>query len=158
MENPPMNAELLKNFHEVQTPSCGRTNGDAEEALTVLPVPEPVVTADEHSTLGLVELLLKAPRRVDELARDEARQAELLPRYLGVVLASFSLFALALVLILNYAADEARPEFLRQRWNGNFGPAFSLWAAYTLGMIAATGVCLPSFYFFGLLAGVRVSV
>jgi hypothetical protein len=29
--------------------------------------------------------------------------------------------------------------------------------AYTLGLVMATGVCLPSFYFYSLLAGIRVS-
>jgi hypothetical protein len=32
-----------------------------------------------------------------------------------------------------------------------------LWLAYALGFTLTTGVCLPSFYFYGLLAGVRVS-
>ena len=34
----------------------------------------------------------------------------------------------------------------------------SLTLAYVLGLIAATGVCLPSFYFYGLLAGVKLSM
>jgi hypothetical protein len=34
----------------------------------------------------------------------------------------------------------------------------ALWIAYTLGFTLATGVCLPSFYFYALLAGVKVSV
>src|SRR5262249_26968170 len=29
--------------------------------------------------------------------------------------------------------------------------------AYTCGLVGAVGICLPSFYFFGLLAGVRMS-
>jgi len=33
----------------------------------------------------------------------------------------------------------------------------ALWLAYALGFTLTTGVCLPSFYFYGLLAGVRVS-
>ncbi len=34
----------------------------------------------------------------------------------------------------------------------------SLTLAYVLGLVAATGVCLPSFYFYGLLAGVKLSM
>ena len=33
----------------------------------------------------------------------------------------------------------------------------ALWLAYTLGFTLTTGVCLPSFYFYGLLAGIRAS-
>jgi hypothetical protein len=35
---------------------------------------------------------------------------------------------------------------------------FSLPLAYTLGLVAATGICLPSFYFYSLLAGVKMSM
>ena len=34
----------------------------------------------------------------------------------------------------------------------------NLTAAYTLGLIAANGICLPSFYFYGLLAGLRTTM
>jgi hypothetical protein len=30
--------------------------------------------------------------------------------------------------------------------------------AYNLGLVGATGICLPSFYFYGLLAGIRISM
>ena len=33
----------------------------------------------------------------------------------------------------------------------------NLTLSYTVGAIAANGICLPSFYFYGLLAGVRIS-
>ena len=39
--------------------------------------------------------------------------------------------------------------------NGN---AFRLIAAYAIGLIAATGICLPSLYFYGLLSGVRMTM
>jgi hypothetical protein len=42
------------------------------------------------------------------------------------------------------------------RWSD--GAWASLTLAYVLGMVAATGVCLPSFYFYGLLAGVKLSM
>ncbi|MBV9122082.1 MAG: hypothetical protein JO112_01820, partial [Planctomycetes bacterium] len=126
----------------------------AEEAAD-----RPEVLADEHSVLGLTELLLKNPRRLDVLGRDTNRQAELIPRFLAIALAGFSIFALVLVLILQSAPEATLPEFLRQAWSGHRAwSAVSLWLAYTLGLVAATGVCLPSFYFYGLLAGVKISV
>ena len=38
------------------------------------------------------------------------------------------------------------------------GSALRLTAAFTLRLIGAIGVCLPSFYFYGLLSGVRASM
>jgi hypothetical protein len=115
-------------------------------------------TPNERSVLGLAELLLKEPSRVDSLARDESRQLLLLPSLLAIGLLSFSLFALALVLTLGAAPVEALPEFLAERWTSNrTGSALALWLAYALGFTLTTGVCLPSYYFYGLLAGVRVS-
>jgi hypothetical protein len=114
--------------------------------------------AEERSVLGLAELLLKNPTRLDRLARDASRQLWLVPSLLAVGLASFSLFALALVLTLASAPAEALPEPLAARWAADrTGAALALWLAYALGFTMTTGVCLPSFYFYGLLAGVRVS-
>ena len=42
------------------------------------------------------------------------------------------------------------------RWSD--ATAANLVLAYDLGLIAATGICLPSFYFYGLLAGLRISM
>ncbi|MFO0948613.1 MAG: hypothetical protein U1D30_22265 [Planctomycetota bacterium] len=44
---------------------------------------------------------------------------------------------------------------IKHWWNGQ---AIKLLLAYNFGLIAAVGVCLPSFYFYGLLAGVRMSM
>jgi hypothetical protein len=137
----------------------------APSAVPVEPIPVvvvsegPLVEADEHSVLGLAELLLKLPGRVERLCRDETRQAELIPRFLAIALTSFAIFSAALVLLLNAVNPEALPSFLAGAWSdGGLGPALSLALAYTLGLVAATGVCLPSFYFYGLLSGVKVSV
>jgi hypothetical protein len=115
-------------------------------------------TGNERSVLGLTELLLKNSARLDRLARDDSRQPLLIPSFLAVGLASFSLFALALVLTLNAAPPAALPEPLAGAWTAHrTGSAVALWLAYGLGFTLTTGVCLPSFYFYGLLAGVRVS-
>jgi hypothetical protein len=113
---------------------------------------------DERSILGLTELLLKDPGRLDRLARDEGRQPVLIPSFLAVGLTSFSLFALALVLTLAAAPVAALPGLLVGPWAASrTAAAVALWLAYALGFTLTTGVCLPSFYFYALLAGVRVS-
>jgi hypothetical protein len=148
-----MNVKLIGELYDDRPAST-----PAEEIPEVRPVEEPQIAVDEHSLLGLTELLLKEPARVDALAREEARQPELIPRFLAMAFASFSLFALALVLLFNSVDRDALPGFLKERWTGSAGPAVSLWLAYTFGLVAATGVCLPTFYFHSLLAGLRISV
>src|ERR1700730_1952301 len=145
------------------TPGLSSAPPAVELPLDAIPVPDLVdeapLPANEHSVLGLTELLLKNPGRLDVLTRDPSRQPELIPRFLAVSLASFSLFSLTLVLLLRSAPLEAVPSFLRETWTGHsVGSAVSLWLAYTLGLGAATGICLPSFYFYGLLSGVQISV
>lgn len=124
------------------------------------PDPDDLVEVNERSTLGLVELILKRPARVDALARGEDHQGQLIPRFLAVALISYLLFALAMVLLLNAAPSGAWPtrwlEMPPAHWHD--GTALGLVLAYTLGFTAATGVCLPSFYFYGLLAGVKMSM
>jgi hypothetical protein len=124
----------------------------------VIAVPDDEPPGDDRSVLGLTELLLKDPGRLDRLARDDGRQPLLIPSFLAVGLASFSLFALALVLTFNAAPVAALPDVLAGSWADRpTASAVALWLAYALGFTLATGVCLPSFYFYGLLAGVRVS-
>jgi hypothetical protein len=129
---------------------------DVEELEEELEIDE--ADPDEHSPLGLAELLLKNPARLDRLARDEERQLQLLPSLLAIGLVSFSLFALGLVLTFYAAPVEALPGLLAGRWDGHrTASSLALGLAYALGFTLATGVCLPSFYFYSLLAGVRIS-
>ena len=116
-----------------------------------------VPAADPYSALRLAELLLKERKHVDDLLRDEGRQVELIPRFLMVALASFTTYAGAMILLLHAAPAVAVPSVLAVGWSLGVQPALALWLAYALGLVAATGVCLPSFYFYGLLAGVRIS-
>jgi len=115
------------------------------------------IPANENSLLGVAELLLKSPAHVDRLARQPERQPDLVFRFLAIGLASFSLFAWVLVLLLNCVPKEAVPGVLAARWRPGVLTGVSLWLAYAVGLVAASGICLPSFYFFGLLAGVRAS-
>jgi hypothetical protein len=115
----------------------------------------PLIGGD--STLGVAELLLKDPARVDRMTRDEARLVELIPRFLALALTSFSIYSVALAVVLHFVPTAAMPSIIAEYWTGGAQATITLWAAYTVGMIAASGICLPSFYFFGLLAGVRLS-
>lgn len=132
--------------------------GNEEQAAAELAVEEP--TANNPSTLALVDLLLKAPDRLDALNREPGRQAEMIPRFLAISLSSFTLFGVAMLLILNAAPAAAYPHQLLSvppaRWSDASG--LGLLLAYNFGLVGATGICLPSFYFFALLSGVRMSM
>ncbi len=150
-----MNSKLIE-----PVPSVVRAGLASSPPYECLPADdEPPVAVNEHSVLGLAELLLKQPGRLDSLTREEERQRELIPRFLAIALASFGLFALALSLLLYRVPAAALPSFLTGHWSrAPLGSAVSLTLAYTLGLVAATGVCLPSFYFYALLSGVKISV
>lgn len=111
---------------------------------------------NELSTLGLLELLLKDRSRVEELLRDAENQRRMVPHFLALGLAGFAIYGIALTVVLG--AVEATWQFWpahvpAAHWNGR--SAANLTLAYALGAIASNGICLPSFYFYGLLAGVR---
>ena len=99
-----MRAESLCPPHEVPAAA------PVEDALPDrLPVEEPEarrpLEVDEHSTLGMVELLLKDPQRMDRINREEARQQELIPRFLAIALGSYLLFSTAMLLILKFGRE-----------------------------------------------------
>ena len=110
---------------------------------------------EEPRTMELVELMLKDRPRLDSLIRDEVHAPELIPRLLAVALIGYAVFGIATTLIVNLS--HTQPFWMPSaRWSD--GAWASLTLAYVLGMVAATGVCLPSFYFYGLLAGVKLSM
>ncbi len=137
---------------------------------------------EESETTGiadLVELILKRRDRVERLIRDPSLQSLLLPKFLAIALTGFVFFGVALSLVFTSAgrwprltpirdlvAGEASSvvrfdslgdsETQRRPWLD--GSAEALVAAYAIGLIAATGICLPSLYFYGLLAGVRITM
>lgn len=129
---------------------------------TTLETLEPPVAAEalpfDASAAGLLELLLKNERRLNLLLRDAARQREFIPRLLAVALGGFAIYGAAATIVLNAIADKSQwPQFVpAARWNDASAP--NLLAAYAIGLIAANGVCLPSFYFYGLLAGVKTTL
>ena len=110
---------------------------------------------DTLRTIDLVDLMLKDHPRLDGLIRDEARAPDLIPRLLGIALLGFTIFGIAATLTVNLV--NALPAWMpsSQWYDGTWA---SLTLAYVVGLVAATGVCLPCFYFYGLLAGVKLSM
>jgi hypothetical protein len=117
-----------------------------------------MMPVDDRSALGLVELMLKNADRLDDIVRDDARQAGLVTHFLAISLVGFTIFGVAATVILNAATSLGST----LAWPRGIPPAHwghwsfgNLVIAYDIGLVAATGICLPSFYFFGLLAGVK---
>jgi hypothetical protein len=147
------------------------------------PTPEPPVPSepeiflpDEPITVaGIVELVLKYPARLNRLIRDTALQGELVPRFMAIELAATTLFGIVLSIVLASAGVWPRLHAVEAYLKGDARvliefiptPASSVWLsgaalkmilAYDIGLIAAIGICLPSLYFYGLLAGVRMTM
>lgn len=133
---------------------------------------------DGSSVLRLIELILKSPERLNRLVRRRDEQDSLIPRFVAISLTSFTLFALALAIVLSASGVvpqlTAMDQFLTDKGSGlplirfqQTDSQFAFWRsgtpihliiAYGFGLIAATGVCLPSLYFYGLLSGVRLTM
>ncbi len=124
---------------------------------------------------ALIDLLLKDQPRLDRIARHPQRQRELIPRFLAIGVIGYTIFGIGLAIVFNASglwpqlhpvsawlsgSAEAlihfAPASAVRTWLD--GSAVTLIAAFTLGLIGAIGVCLPSFYFYGLLAGVRTTM
>ncbi len=83
------------------------------------------------------------------------RTPDLIPRLLALALLGFTIFGIAATLIVNLVS--ALPPWVpSSRWSDGTWASLSL--GYVVGLVAATGVCLPSFYFYGLLAGAKLSM
>lgn len=108
----------------------------------------------EPTFSNLTEMALKRPEDVRSVSRDEELQPRVVLNLLLIGLAGIALFSFAFTLILACAprldwvprVSLTDPSLLR--------PVLT----YTIGMVGALGICLPSFYFYGLLAGVRASM
>jgi hypothetical protein len=128
--------------------------------------------------LDLIELVLKDRWRLYRLIRVPAASSVLLPRLLVISLAGFVLFGVAMSLVLSVSGrwpaltalaawvEGGNGSPLRfatiDSTFGKLGPwlngeAPALVAAYAFGLVAASGVCLPSLYFYCLLAGVKMT-
>jgi len=111
------------------------------------------------SMVVVIELLLKDRPRLNQLLRLEARQRELIPHLLAIALAGFFTYGVVATAILN-AQFQQTSYWLKHLPAASWENASiaNLTLSYTLGLIAANGICLPSFYFYGLLAGIRTTM
>lgn len=137
-----------------------------------------VETVHRVTFLEVIELILKNPTRLHRLLRDRELQPQLLNRFLAISLVGFVFFGLAMSVVLSATGIQLQLtsidvwlntpradliQFTLTDQSNLFVDLFSantlaLTGAYAIGLIAATGVCLPSLYFYGLLAGVKLSV
>jgi hypothetical protein len=142
----------------------------------------PADSVDESipaSTPAIIELILKDRSRLHLLLRQAAGKAELASRFLAISLTAFALYGLAMSLTLGAAGywpklvpiadwlkhSQGSPmEFRAAPIAGQFlqgwmsGQTVHLTVAYAFGLIATSGICLPSLYFYGLLSGLRLSM
>ena len=174
--------EYVKRLKKRQKPDATSCREVAEEPLFDEVVSENVVeevaveTAGPQTLMGIVELILKQRPTLDKLIRDPSRQRELMTRFLTISLIGFTFFGIAMALVLTTTGvwpQLASIESVLQDGGSLIdftaieGSMFSikvtsasgkLILAYSLGLIAATGICLPSLYFYGLLSGIRMSM
>lgn len=167
----------------LRTPAAGAPGLGDEQfcAVEVVepPAPPRPIEPRELTMLTLLELVLKDRPRLYQALRLPAATPRLLPRLLAISLTGFVLYGVAMSLVFTatgrwptLTALSAWLEMPRSTllaftpidstW-GNVGPwingeAAALVAAYAFGLIAASAVCLPSLYFYCLLAGVRMTM
>ena len=100
--------------------------------------------------------MLKDQRRLDALIRDDAPACRPDSPAAGCRLVGIHHLRNRRHVDHESGVFDSRPGCLEH--DGTDGTWANLTLAYVLGLVAATGVCLPSFYFYGLLAGVKLSM
>lgn len=108
----------------------------------------------EPTLVNLTEMTLKRPEDLRSLSRDQDLQPRLVLNLLLIGLAGIALFSAAFTVILACAPPIDGLPRVSLHDRSLFRPVLT----YTIGMVGALGLCLPSFYFYGLLAGVRASM
>lgn len=129
-------------------------------------------------TPRVIELILKDRLALNRLLATEGNKVELATRFLGIALCSFVLFGVAMAVACDAAAlwpkltplanwvDDRSLELVTYQAPPEAGPFAQSWLsgqaerlviAYAFGLIAASCVCLPSLYFYSLLAGLRMT-
>ncbi len=170
--------ELVECF-ESETPAkrFARQASVRVEAKTPEP-PEEVVPLDP-TVIGITDAILKSPKSLDRAVSASGDSSAMVMRLLFISVMGFVLFGVAMSLVFSSAnmwpklqplkhalstslsqvmAFEALPDGAGKLAPWLNGRAFKLTLAYCLGLIGATGICLPSLYFYGLLAGVRMTM
>jgi hypothetical protein len=155
----------------VKPAACGESRAEPDEPELASASCEAV-----QPPLGvgqIIELILKDRRRLDRIARASEQKVDLASRLLAISVTSFALYGLAMWLTF-YSAHQWPQVVPPAEWLSSpqlpvvtfveaAGPPTrvpaqitQLVVAYTFGLIAASGVCLPSLYFYSLLSGVRM--
>jgi len=108
----------------------------------------------EPSFVNLTEMTLKRPEDVQAVVKDEPSQPRAILNLLLLGLLGISLYSAVFTVIVALAppVDWMPPVSLKDPSGAR--PLLT----YTIGMVEALGICLPSFYFYGLLAGVRATM
>src|SRR5260370_38102068 len=107
------------------------------QAVPYVDIVDDLPPVGAESTLGVAELLLKDPARVDRMTRDEARLVELIPRFLALALASFSIYSVAMAVVLHFVPTAAMPSIIADYWAGGAPSTITLRAPYAFGTVLA---------------------
>ena len=133
--------------------------GDELPADLAVVEPADVSPPGSISLRDTVEMLLKDRRKLDLFLRHDTAQRRIVPHLLTIAVCGFALYGVTATVLLNLlhrVGDFWLPLVPPSFWNdAGIG---NLTAAYVVGLIVANGICLPSFYFYGLLAGVRITM
>lgn len=141
--------------HPPPLPRSARWRGHGPEPSPAPAAAVEPVRPDEIGLGRLFDLVLRRPDRLRQALLDPGLHHLLTTRLLLISLAGFTLFGLATSVIFHVSGP--LPLGLPHvSWRD--GSALAWVAAVDLGLIAALGICLPSFYFYGLLAGVRTTM
>lgn len=108
----------------------------------------------EPTFVNLTEMTLKRPEDVRAVVKDEPSQPRAILNLLLLGLAGISLYSVVFTVIVALAP---RVEWMPRVSLDDPSAARPL-LINTIGMAGALGICLPSFYFYGLLAGVRATM
>ncbi len=125
--------------------------------------------------LPLTELILKNPPLLERLIRFVPQQATLIPQLMLISFLGFLLYGVTMGGIIGVSGWTPHLNAPRLVLDSNVpliefheshtawaawrdGTAPSLIVAYAIGLIAATGICLPSLYFYGLLSGIKLTM
>ncbi len=125
--------------------------------------------------LPLTEMILKNHSLLERLIRSTSRQAVLIPQLLLISFLGFLLYGVTMGVLIGVSGWTPHLHSPREvltsggpliefraaanplaPWTDGTAP--SLIVAYALGLIAATGICLPSLYFYGLLSGIKLTM
>lgn len=151
----------------------------ASKDVHTTPEPENDDKPLEPTVIGITDAILKSPRSLDRAIVDSGTSTVLITRLLLVSMLGFVMFGIAMSLVFSSANMWPKLQPLKVALSTSLanvmaferldqdaskitpwlnGRALKLTVAYCLGLVGATGICLPSLYFYGLLAGVRMTM